>query len=915
MDDNRHRMSIIVESKLQPTFSELWIERPRLLQRLQTGNGLPTLLQAPAGYGKSALAATLVCSRTAPYCWLTLDALDNHVPVFWRYMLAALQSIDAQIGVTALNLLRHDTQGDPRHETQLVDLLLQDLHRFTRHRLRPASVTLVIDGLHFLTDSTILSGLDRFIDYSPDWLHLLLTSRGALPAGFARRLSHQQALLITGSELAFDDDEIRALYHRLDLPEPDDHERRLLLQTSSGWPAAVSLIVRPGKDHHALPPASPDVSRQHGLLGHYLQDELWQSLPDATRDLLLTMAIAGPYCPMRLLQQIHPMASDIDRALAPCSTLISIQQQQAQRCYQLNSLFAEWISDSALNVSASVVAARRQQILSFWTAAERFPEALGLALELHEWSQAIALLARCYERWIREGDVQALQQVLDRFPVHEQQQSALLSLIQAQIRFLRADQPAMSTALQAVRQRMDDAISVNPGAPWQTAGLANEQQWQSLEYARQLLSALAGLYHRTEPATASPTLSLRPGDEHPLADWWQHYRCVSLFLDDQVRDAVIVGEKAIRSARQQNNVYCLLATLPWLANARYQLGDLTLARKELAEQLSWLQQQGFRPAPAWTAVLGSSALLAMESGDHDQARQCFNNIAAQNPLWVEPREWLYNRYHLLAQWHMLLGHAEEADLTLDAADAFENTLSADARDSSVMPATSLFRLWFHLHNGNRFALLQWAQQEPERPSSSAVARYLHDLLLCAAHFMMGQDAEPDWQRLYQPACEEQLTLRQYGLLILKAAHQAQQGEDPQPLADQAFDIAHAAGYRLTVHSGYQLHGQWLLSWQSRRQTDWPGIPLTQARSATVPPPAAGNLSPPLQPLAKRPLDEPLTPREQEILQGLARGLSNREIASELDIAVSTVKRHIQNLYSKLNINRRTQAALLFQTLS
>jgi ATP/maltotriose-dependent transcriptional regulator MalT len=55
----------------------------------------------------------------------------------------------------------------------------------------------------------------------------------------------------------------------------------------------------------------------------------------------------------------------------------------------------------------------------------------------------------------------------------------------------------------------------------------------------------------------------------------------------------------------------------------------------------------------------------------------------------------------------------------------------------------------------------------------------------------------------------------------------------------------------------------------------------------------------------------LTQRESEVFGALARGLSNQEIASELDIALTTVKRHVQNLFSKLDINSRTQAALLF----
>jgi LuxR family maltose regulon positive regulatory protein len=55
------------------------------------------------------------------------------------------------------------------------------------------------------------------------------------------------------------------------------------------------------------------------------------------------------------------------------------------------------------------------------------------------------------------------------------------------------------------------------------------------------------------------------------------------------------------------------------------------------------------------------------------------------------------------------------------------------------------------------------------------------------------------------------------------------------------------------------------------------------------------------------LVEPLTAREQELLLLVAEGLSNREIAAELFIALGTVKSHIHNIYGKLNAQNRVQA--------
>ena len=59
----------------------------------------------------------------------------------------------------------------------------------------------------------------------------------------------------------------------------------------------------------------------------------------------------------------------------------------------------------------------------------------------------------------------------------------------------------------------------------------------------------------------------------------------------------------------------------------------------------------------------------------------------------------------------------------------------------------------------------------------------------------------------------------------------------------------------------------------------------------------------------------LTVREQEVLQLLNRGLSNQDLAKELFLSVNTVKTHLSNLYSKLNVNNRTQAIIKAKELN
>lgn len=63
--------------------------------------------------------------------------------------------------------------------------------------------------------------------------------------------------------------------------------------------------------------------------------------------------------------------------------------------------------------------------------------------------------------------------------------------------------------------------------------------------------------------------------------------------------------------------------------------------------------------------------------------------------------------------------------------------------------------------------------------------------------------------------------------------------------------------------------------------------------------------------ATSPLDE-LTPREREILEGLAAGLSNKEIGEKLFLSEKTVKHYMTNILQKLQVRNRVEAALLAQ---
>ena len=77
------------------------VPRPRLIEWLNQGSDLGhklALISAPAGFGKTTLVSDWVTGGKRPAAWLSLDEEDSDVTRFLAYLVAALQTIDANIG-------------------------------------------------------------------------------------------------------------------------------------------------------------------------------------------------------------------------------------------------------------------------------------------------------------------------------------------------------------------------------------------------------------------------------------------------------------------------------------------------------------------------------------------------------------------------------------------------------------------------------------------------------------------------------------------------------------------------------------------------------------------------------------------------------------------------------------------------
>ncbi len=167
-------------------------------------------------------------------------------------------------------------------------------------------------------------------------------------------------------------------------------------------------------------------------------------------------------------------------------------------------------------------------------------------------------------------------------------------------------------------------------------------------------------------------------------------------------------------------------------------------------------------------------------------------------------------------------------------------------------------------------------------------------------------------RLLEAAEAEEHTARIIEILTLQALT-AQAAGHPAPALvalERALNLAEPGGYvRVFLDGGLPMAR---LLQEARNQG---GVADYATRLLLAFPTAeAAPASPAVMPAASSDLLEPLSDREIEVLQLIAEGLTNREIASRLYLTLNTVKAHTRNIYGKLDVHSRTQAVMRAQTL-
>jgi LuxR family maltose regulon positive regulatory protein len=223
------------------------------------------------------------------------------------------------------------------------------------------------------------------------------------------------------------------------------------------------------------------------------------------------------------------------------------------------------------------------------------------------------------------------------------------------------------------------------------------------------------------------------------------------------------------------------------------------------------------------------------------------------------------------------------------------------------------RIW--LAQGKLDAAAQWVRErglEPDK-SPSYLNKYKY---LTLARILIAQGQEEESTRLLQGMLEESEvggdTTRAIEILILQALalHAGGDANRAMQVLERALTLAEPRGfYRIFVDEGPSMAP---LLYQALDRGIAPDYANRLLQAFPIDEPQ--QVEPSVSQVSESGYIEPLSEREIEVLQLIAEGLTNPEIAARLILSLYTVKSHTRNIYGKLDVNNRTQAVTKARTL-
>jgi len=881
------------------------VARPHLVDRLNLGRqlgGKITVISAPPGSGKTTLLSEWLAGGWAEVAWLALDARDNEPARFFGYCLAALQTIQPEMGQAVLAALNNRPLAAISPKI-LLTMLINEMAALRRQ------VIFVLDDYHLIESNIIHSGLAFLLDNLPPPVHLVIASRADLPLPLARLRARGQLTELRGPDLRFSPAEAAAFLQQTMQLNLSAGEIAVLEERTEGWIAGLQMaaLSMQGQPNPAAVSLVQQFSGSHRYVLDYLLEEVLQRQPPPVQHFLLRTSILDRLCgPLadamtngerRLPAQPEFASSQAILEYLDQANLFIIPLDNRRQWYRYHHLFADLLRNRLPQTGLATQTAHLHQQASDWFEQNGLPaEAMQHALAAVDVARIIRLARQKAAAMLSQGELVTLLAWLDALPQALLQSSSGISLLKAWAMVLTGQLESVEPYLQQAELEAD--ISGEVATLRATVAYFKRDMAQAVQLYRQALDYL--------PADSF----LRGCVVQSLGA--AHSWC------GQVVPAAQAFTEASAISRRAGNLQVHLVAEWTLALLQVEQGHLQQAAQAFQRGLELVNRQP--PAEQVNLLPFAGRLHVGLAGvllEQNNLEPAQHHLAEGLALGQKTAEAGTLAGGYLVQARLRQAQADAAGALAAAQQA---ALSTGPYYLVTQVAVCQARLW--LAQNNRPAVIDWlkTRELALNPLPESIAYDQEDEYLLLARLALAQADSLEAQLgLPQPALAvtktvlaqilaaaqaTQRTGRVIEVMTLQALWLAARQQPEPAVATLAGALALAAPeryIRIFLDEGPALLG--LLRRAAAQNTARDAIARLLA--------AAGQSLPGVE---SAQLFDPLSERELEILQLIADGKSNKELADALALTVGTIKWHLNNIYSKLGARSRTQAIALARDL-
>lgn len=896
---------MLIPAKLsRPLRLENTLLRDRLIARLSNSNLYRlVLVTSPAGYGKTTLIAQWAAEKSG-LGWYSLDDSDNYPERFASYFMAAVQQ------ATDGHCVRSEALAQKRQYASLNGLFAQLFIELSEWQ-RPLSI--VIDDYHLLTNDAIHQAMRFFIRHQPENLTLVILSRNLPSLSIANLRVRDQLLEINSQSLAFTHQETGAFFAaRLQQPIAEVDSQRLCDEVA-GWATALQLIALSARQSNT--PAHQSAQRLAGInashLSDYLVDEVLDCVDEGTRNFLLRSSVLRSMNDALIARLTGEENGQRRLEETERQGLFLQRMDESGEWFNFHPLFASFLRQRCQWELGSELHTIHRAAAEGWMALGYAGEAIHHALAAEDTALLRDILLRHAWTLFNHSELTLLEKGLKALPWRQLVDHPRLILLQAWLAQSQHRYDEVDLLLARAEQEMAlEKVTVD-------ALLSAE-----FNALRAQVAINAG---RPDEADRLATLAL---DTLPLSCDFSRIVATSvrgevLHCRGELAQALAMMQQTAQMARQQGVCHYALWALLQQSEILIAQGYLQTAWDTQEQAFRLIAEEGLEQLPMHEFLLRIRAQLLLSWANLDEAEK-----SARAGLKVlenfHPQQQL-QCLSVLAKCALARGDLDNARRYLTRC---ENLLSNGHYHSDWVTNADEARVIYWQMNEDRSAAANWLRltQKPADADNHFLQGQWRNI--ARAQIMLGQldEAEVVLDELNDNARRLQLTSDLNRNLLLANALYWQAGRKGE--AQQALIEALTLANRTGFISHFVVEGE-AMAQQLRQLIQLHTLPEMEQRRAqrilrdinqhhrhkfahfdeTF---VTRLLTHPQVPELIR--TSPLTLREWQVLGLIYSGYSNDQIAGELDVAATTIKTHIRNLYQKLGVVHRQEAVQQAQQL-